>query len=106
MWKTRIVMPGRAAKGEVIEIKALVLHPMETGYRRDSMGAAVPRDIIKRFSCTYGGDKIFAMECFTGVAANPLAVFTTVATETGDLVFTWDDEKGGTTTETVHLEVT
>lgn len=106
MWNTRIAMPSKAAKGDIVEIKASVLHPMETGYRRDSMGAPVPRDIIKRFACSYGGVEVFAMECFTGVAANPLVAFTTVATETGSLVFTWVDEKGAVTSAMMHLEVT
>lgn len=106
MWKTRIVMPERAAKGEVIEIKALVMHPMESGFRRDSMGAAVPRDIIKRFACSYGGEEVFAMEAFTGVAANPLIVFHTLAVASGDLQFTWVDEKGAIGFATAHLEVT
>lgn len=105
MWKARIVMPASAARGEVVEIKAMLLHPMETGFRRDSMGAAVPRDIIKRFVCSYGGEEIVSMEAFTGVAANPLVAFTTVAVESGDLVFTWVDEKGATHSQTMHLEV-
>lgn len=98
-------MPKQAKAGEVIEIKTSVLHPMETGYRRDSVGAPVPRDIIKRITCSYGGEEIFAMECFTGVAANPLVSFTTVARESGDLVFSWVDENGVMASETVHLEV-
>ena len=106
MWKARIVAPKTARKGEVVEIKAMISHPMETGYRHDAMGKIVERDIIKRMTVNYAGAEVFAMECYTGVAANPFVSFTTVATETSDLVFTWTDEKGAAVSETVHLVVT
>ncbi len=68
---TRIVLPARARKGEVVEIKTIITHPMETGYRRDHVGLAIARDIITRFTCTYAGEEVFRMDLFTGVAANP-----------------------------------
>ena len=68
---TRIVAPAKAKKGEVIEIKTLINHPQETGFRRDNVGRAIPRDIINRFTCTYAGEEVFRMDLFTGVAANP-----------------------------------
>jgi len=106
MRTARIVMPKTAKKGEIIEIKTLITHPMETGYRRDDMGKAVPRDIIGLFTVTYAGTEVFRMDLFPGVAANPFAAFTTVATETGELVFTWTDEKGEAHVEKATLTVT
>ena len=47
----RISAPDTASKGEVIELKAMIQHKMETGYRRDSRGDVVARDIITRFEC-------------------------------------------------------
>jgi sulfur-oxidizing protein SoxZ len=102
---TRIVVPAKARKGEVIEIKTLINHVMETGFRRDNSGRAIPRDIITRFTCTYGGEEVFRMDLFTGVAANPFVAFTTVATETSDLVFEWTDQHGTVTREQVRLTV-
>ena len=106
MRTARIVMPKTAKKGEIIEIKTLITHPMETGYRRDDMGKAVPRDIIGLFTVTYAGAEVFRMDLFPGVAANPFAAFTTVATETGELVFSWTDEKGEAHVEKATLTVT
>ena len=103
---TRIVVPAKARKGEVIEIKTLINHVMETGFRRDNVGKAIPRDIITRFTCTYGGEEVFRMDLFTGVAANPFVAFTTIVTETGDLVFEWADQHGTVTREQVRLTVT
>lgn len=102
---TRIVLPASARKGETIEIKTIITHPMETGYRRDNVGQAIPRDIITLFTCSYGGEEVFRMDLFTGVAANPFVAFTTIATETGDLVFEWTDQHGTVTREQRRLTV-
>src|SRR5262245_39216332 len=102
---TRIVLPPRARKRDVVEIKTIITHPMETGFRRDNVGGAIPRDIITRFTCTYAGEEVFRMDLFTGVAANPFVAFTTVATETGDLVFEWTDQHGTVTREQARITV-
>ena len=105
MAQTRIVMPAKATAGEIIEIKTLVQHPMETGYRRTDMGAPIPRDIIERMTVTYDGATIFAAEMGPGVAANPYFAFTTRASRSGEVVFTWTDGRGATTIERRQLEV-
>src|SRR5262249_23432239 len=102
---TRIVVPAKANRGEVIEIKTLINHVMETGYRRDTVGKAIPRDIITKFTCSYAGEEVFRMDLFTGVAANPFVAFTTLATASGALIFEWTDEHGAVTREEAHLAV-
>ena len=97
--KPRIKVPKEAKKGEVIEIKTLVQHVMETGYRRDANGAVIPRDIIERFVCTYNGEEIFRADLFPAIAANPYIAFTTVATESGTITFSWTDGRGETSAE-------
>ena len=103
---TRIVAPAKAKKGEIVEIKTIINHPQETGFRHDNVGRPIPRDIITRFTCTYAGEEVFRMDLFTGVAANPFVGFTTIATETGDLVFEWTDQHGAVTREQTRLTVT
>ena len=100
-----INVPERARKGEIIEIKTLVSHPMETGYRRSQTGAPIPRDIIRRFVCTYNGAEIFRAELHPAIAANPFIVFSTVATESGTLAFQWTGDKGFSVTESVSISV-
>ena len=102
---TRIVVPAKANRGDVIEIKTIINHVMETGYRRDSVGRAISRDIITKFTCTYAGEEVFRMDLFTGVAANPFVAFTTIATQTADLVFEWTDQHGAVTREQAHIIV-
>jgi len=105
MARVLINLPQRAKRGDIIEIKTLIQHPMETGYRLDSKGAAIPRDIINRFTCTYNGDEVFRAELHPAISANPFIAFSTVVTETGELVFSWTDDRGQIQTETRQIDV-
>jgi sulfur-oxidizing protein SoxZ len=99
-------MPATAKRGDVIEIRTLVAHPMETGYRRGDDGRPLPRNIIRRFACRYDGETVFAADFYPAVAANPLLVFSTRATVSGSLTFTWEGDNGFSQTETALLTVT
>jgi sulfur-oxidizing protein SoxZ len=105
MAKALIRMPAEAKKGEVIEIKILISHPMETGYRRDAMGQPIPRHIVNRFVCRYNGEVVFQAELFPAIAANPFLSFFTVATDSGEVLLQWTDDQGHTESETVRLTV-
>jgi sulfur-oxidizing protein SoxZ len=94
MTRAIVTLPTRARQGEVIEIRALVAHPMETGHRPDSEGRVLPRNIIRRFSCRYDGQTVFSADLHAAIAANPLIVFHTVATVTGPLTCTWQGDGG------------
>ena len=106
MAKPLINVPRQAKRGEVIEIKTLIRHHMETGFRADATGALIARDIINRFTCTYNGAEVFRADLFPAIAANPFISFFTVATETGTLALSWTDDRGETLTETVQITVT
>ena len=105
MSRVVVRMPSSAAKGEVIEIRTLAGHAMETGFRRTERGVLIPRDIITRFTCTYNGVEIFSCDLHPAVAANPLLTFNTVATESGTLEFKWTGDNGYSATETTSLTV-
>jgi sulfur-oxidizing protein SoxZ len=100
-----INVPPRARRGEVIEIKALVSHPMETGYRRTQLGAPIPRDIIRTFTCAYNGTEVFRADLHPAIAANPFFAFTTVAVESGTLTFRWAGDNGFSMTESARITV-
>ncbi|HSI60335.1 MAG TPA: thiosulfate oxidation carrier complex protein SoxZ [Ideonella sp.] len=106
MARTLITVPPTATRGSVIEIRTLIAHPMETGHRADAEGRLVPRDILSRFSCRYNGELVFEAELHPAIAANPYLVFTTLATESGTLSFTWEGDQGFAQTETVAIAVT
>ena len=98
-------VPARARRGEIIELKALVSHPMETGYRRTQLGAVIPRDIIRRFVCTYNGAEIFSADFHPAISANPFLAFSTVATESGTIAFSWTGDNGFAVTESASITV-
>ncbi|NJN50838.1 MAG: thiosulfate oxidation carrier complex protein SoxZ [Gammaproteobacteria bacterium] len=101
----RVSMPDEAHSGTVVDIKALIRHPMETGYRLDAMGRPIPRHIIEHFRVSYGGEDVFSMDLTQGVAANPFFAFSIRAQHSGDVVFTWTDDRGEVVTVTKTLTV-
>ena len=105
MARTVVHMPKEAKRGEVIEIRTLAGHTMETGFRHTERGEPIPRDIITQFVCTYNGEEIFRAELSPAIAANPLITFTTVATESGTLEFKWVGDKGFTASDSAKLTV-
>jgi sulfur-oxidizing protein SoxZ len=105
MPRALIHMPANAKPGEVIEIRALIAHPMETGFRPGNAGGILPRDIIRNFVCKYNGVQVFAAELHPAMSANPYIAFFTRATESGTLEFTWTGDNGFAQTETTKLTV-
>jgi len=106
MARALINMPRTARRGEIIEIRALISHPMESGYRTDAEGRPLAADIIRRFTARYDGEVVFSAELFPAIASNPYLAFFTVATTTGALSFTWEGDRGFAQTESVNLSVT
>jgi sulfur-oxidizing protein SoxZ len=91
----RVQVPDAAAKGEILQIKALISHQMETGLRRDNRGDVIPRKIINKFVCRYNDDVVFGVDLHEAVAANPYIEFYLRATESGRLEFVWQEDGGG-----------
>ena len=106
MTRALINAPKSARRGEIIEIKAMIAHKMGTGYRIGPNGQPIPRVIIHRFACTYGGIEVFAAELFPAMSANPFIAFTTVAMESGTIEFAWTADDGTVERAAVELAVT
>jgi sulfur-oxidizing protein SoxZ len=106
MDNVRIDVPKNAKRGEIIEIKTLVAHTMETGFRRTHVGAPIPRNIVTTFVCTYNGAEVFRAELHPSVSANPYLQFTTVATESGTLDFKWSGDNGFSASASARINVT
>jgi sulfur-oxidizing protein SoxZ len=100
-----INVPPKAKRGDVIEIKTLMSHIMETGYRRTAAGDIVPRDIITSFSCRYNGSEIFRADLFPAIAANPFISFFTIAAESGTFEFEWIGDRGFSATAKAAITV-
>ena len=105
MANARIDVPKSARRGEIIDIKTLVAHSMETGFRRTHLGVPIARDIITTFVGLYNGVEVFRAELHPSVSANPYIQFSTVATESGTLEFKWSGDNGFAVTETTRITV-
>jgi len=105
MARALINVPAKAKRGEIITIKTLISHEMETGFRHTTTGVPIPRDIVTFFTATYNKDEIFRAVLYPAISANPFFTFTTVATESGTIVFEWSGDNGFSATESAAITV-
>lgn len=103
--KARIKLPETAAPGEVIEVKALITHVMETGNRKDADGRSIARNIIHSFTATFDGVVVFQAEFGPGISANPFIAFHMRVPGPGAFEMTWVDDMGKVTVERATLTV-
>jgi sulfur-oxidizing protein SoxZ len=113
--RTLITIPTAIKRGEVAEIRVLIQHPMETGYRRSSEGVLLKRDLIRRLVCMFEAQSqnapkpspmlVFQASFHAATAANPYLAFPLRAKENGTLVFTWEGDNGFSQTERRALVV-
>ena len=93
--KPRIKLDKKEAKkGDLVEVKALVSHIMESGQRKDKDGKVIPRKILNKFTCTVNGKEVFSADFEPAISANPYIQFKFKAEESGPVVLTWTDDDG------------
>ena len=103
--KPRLKLPKEAKKGDVIEIKTLMPHIMESGQRKDKDGKLIPRKIINAFACEFNGKPVFSANLEPAIAANPYMEFFVKMDESGTFKFTWVDDDGTVTTTEEKITV-
>ena len=101
----KIRVPKTAKKGEVVEIKTLMPHIMESGQRKDKDGKPIPRKIINKFVAEFNGKPVFSATMEPAIAANPYLQFHAKVNESGTFKFTWTDDDGTATTAEQKIEV-
>ena len=105
MVRALINVPKIAKRGDLVEIRVLISHIMETGFRRDARGEVIPREIINNFVCTYNAEEVLRIEMFPAISANPYFAFSTIARESGTIAFTWTDDQGAVQPEQAEIIV-
>src|SRR5262245_49956353 len=106
MNKPRIKLPDAAKAGDLIEIKTLISHVMETGQRKDPDGKTIPRNIINFFSASFAGDEVFKADLQPGISANPYLSFFMKVPGPGELEFTRVEDGGNRLVERIKLNGT
>lgn len=92
--KPRVKVPKTASAGDIITIKTLISHKMESGQRKDKAGEVIPRMIINKFTCEFNGAVVFSADIDPAVSANPYLEFSARVDESGTFKFTWVDDDG------------
>ncbi len=103
--KPRVKVPKTASAGEVITIKTLISHPMESGQRKDKEGNLIPRSIINRFVVDFNGENVIDVVLAPAISTNPYFEFDAKVPEAGEFTFTWYDDDGDVYTETKTVEI-
>lgn len=103
--RPRVKVPGSASAGDVITIKCLISHPMESGQRKDSDGNVIPQSIINNFTCSFNGETVVNVEMKAAISTNPYFEFDAKVPEAGEFEFVWDDDDGSTYTDTKAISV-
>jgi sulfur-oxidizing protein SoxZ len=102
----RIQLPGQVKRGASVEIRVLIQHPMETGYRRDDLGQAIARNVIRTVWCRYNGEEILRAELSSGTAANPYLQFCAIADTPGEIEIEWIDDANVRGSERASIAMT
>ena len=93
--KPRVKVPRKASAGDVVTIKTLISHPMESGQRKDKKtGELIPRKIINKFVASFNGETVIAVDIEPAVSANPYFEFDMTVPEAGVMRFEWTDDDG------------
>lgn len=98
--------PAQAARGSVVEIRASIAHPMETGYRRGGDGEMLPRDLVRRVEAHFDGQPVMQAELHAAISANPYIAFWLRVTGSGTLVLRWSGDRGFAHEERVAITAT
>lgn len=104
--KPRVKAPKKADKGEIIAIKTLISHKMESGQRKDKQGKLIPRQIINHFTAKFNGESVFEVDIEPAISANPYLQFHMRVEEPGEFEFIWKDDDGSVYTKKQKLDVT
>lgn len=90
----RLRVPESAGPGDIVEVRLLIQHDMETGFRRDMQGRAVPMNVITEVRARYGEADVFRAELGSGISANPYLSFSIRAVKSGEIQVEWIDTAG------------
>jgi len=93
----RVKAPKTAKAGDIVQIKTLVTHKMDTGLQKDKKtGELIPQHIINSFVATFNGETVFTAVPHGAISANPYIAFKVRIDKTGELDLRWKDNKGAT----------
>lgn len=91
-------------QGDLLEVRVLMSHPMETGQRKDSAGKPIPMHFIQTITAQLNGKSVFEAQTTQAISRNPVFAFRVKGAKAGDkLSITWEDNTGDKRTDEVTV---
>lgn len=103
--KIRLAVPDTVEAGAEVEIRTIISHPMETGFRYNSRGLTIPVRIAEWFRCFANETLVFSARLEPAISANPYMAFPLKVDETTHLRFEWVDTNGDIYTDSADITV-
>ena len=100
----KIILPVKITRDSVINVRALLSHPMLTGMSRDQAGIPIPAWFVKEVEVTYGGERVAYFEWTSGISRDPFVGFSLRASKEAPVSVTWKDNKGGVFTHSADVK--
>jgi sulfur-oxidizing protein SoxZ len=101
----RLQLASPVRRGQALAVRLLVQHPMETGFRFEFSGTAVPKNVIHTLQADYGGHTVFKAKLGAGIAANPFLQFWLLPEDSAELRVQWQDDQGLSGQVSVWIDV-
>jgi|HubBroStandDraft_2_1064218.scaffolds.fasta_scaffold02182_11 sulfur-oxidizing protein SoxZ len=102
--EAKILLPLSVARDAVIDVRALLVHPMDTGFFRDAEGNPIPAYFVNAVTIAYGGEQVARFEWTSGISRDPFVRFPLRASREAPVQITWKDNKGGVYQQSVDLK--
>ena len=90
----RLIVPPLVRAGEEFQVRLLIQHPMETGFRRDVDGNVLETNLLESLSLDFVGQPVFSALTMNALTANPFLTFVVAVKQSGKFNARWRDMKG------------
>jgi sulfur-oxidizing protein SoxZ len=91
-------------KGDIVEVKVLMSHPMETGRRKNDDDTLVTAHFVQLVTATLNGKPVLEAQWGTGIAKNPYLTFRLKHAKVGDKVaVNWHDNLGNSASHEIAV---
>lgn len=90
----RLIVPPLVRAGEEFQVRLLIQHPMETGFRRDVQGDIIEANLLESLSLDFEGQPVFTARSMNALTANPFLAFVVAIKQSGSFNARWRDQRG------------
>ena len=92
------------ANGDITEVQALIQHPMDSGFVKNSKGEVIPAHFIQELTFECNGKDVFIADWGPAVSKDPYVKFSFKGAKKGDdIKISWTDNKGASDTITAKI---